>query len=406
MAYVAPAGDAIHLTVSASTGYSAPAGNALHLTVSYEPTVYSAVVQETLSLGSVLKVAFKLRSSDGIAFTDQGTPKLCASVAELLTLAATPGAKLTAHAAVVETLALDDVLGAVWQMLLTDGLALTDTPSVLLRRSVAVADGLVLSSVVASTLTAHALVAEVLALRDLVSPAFGAKTTDTLSLTETVLARAAYHKQLIDTVSVSDVAKNSLRAVRLVQDGVAFEDSVETQATFHALIQDGVSFLATVRIAGAVYDCWVMGTENNKPVTRYTNYNFSSMAEFGGMYFGAASDGLWLMGGETDGLDFIDAWIQLGEQAAAGGALFNIDEAFIGLRSNGEMVLKVVDKEDHVFSYRVVPVSDQKIEETRVSLGRGVVAQYQDMILENVDGADFEIDVISWRPVVMTRRIY
>jgi hypothetical protein len=350
-------------------------------------------------------VVYEDALTDGVGIADTLTAQLVSHVYEAITLKATPSTKLVTHATVTEGLTLDAVLTAIWQMLVQDGLALTDTSAAALKRGAAIAEGLALSGVVSSALTAHVLVAEVLALRDLASGAFGEHITETVHLTDAVTARAQFYRQAIETVNVQDLPSGSLRVMRLVQEGASFTDTPSTRSILHALITDGVSFLATVRIRGELYDCWVMGTEGDKPVTRYTNYNFASMCEFAGMYFGAADDGLWLMEGTTDGGQFIDAWIRTGPQATAAGQVYNIPEAFIGLRADGDMTLTVVDNEEHTNTYLVRAPSDTAIKETRVKLGRGILAQYMDLLLENVEGSDFEIDQVIYRPVVLSRRL-
>jgi hypothetical protein len=67
---------------------------------------------------------------------------------------------------------------------------------------------------------------------------------------------------------------------------------------------------------------------------------------------------------------------------------------YLGLESDGEMLVSVIDDNEEVFEY--TPRRDRTaMAGARVQIGKGLASRYWQFQISNVDGADFELDTVE-----------
>ncbi|MFA5240673.1 MAG: hypothetical protein WC476_13335, partial [Phycisphaerae bacterium] len=177
--------------------------------------------------------------------------------------------------------------------------------------------------------------------------------------------------------------------------------------TSTALVQEaleaGVAFAVNFGIGGQVYSGWVMNTKNFA-LSEYQNFPFNSFAKVGSYYYAASETGLYLLDGSTDAGEDIQATITLGAMDFTGERKTNVCEAFLALRNDGEIAIKVKTDDNNERWYRMSQESDV-LRDRREKFARGVTSRFWTFSLENIDGADFEVHEMTFLPLVMKRRI-
>ena len=149
-------------------------------------------------------------------------------------------------------------------------------------------------------------------------------------------------------------------------------------------------------------ETWVVNADTGAS-SSYESYAFNSFANVGGQMFGARSDGLYLMEGDTDAGVPIRASLAFGSTDFKTRHLKRPEHAYIGVASSGTMYLKViVQGKEYVYAARR---SDDYMAVQRIDIGRGIRASYLAFELYNSDGCDFELNTVSFYAAELTRSI-
>jgi len=169
--------------------------------------------------------------------------------------------------------------------------------------------------------------------------------------------------------------------------------------------EDSLDFAVVLRMGDEVYAAWVLNPAT-QGVSRYEDYPFNSMAGCGGVYYGVADDGVYLLDGDTDDGAAISASLKTGLFRFGRAQAKRMADVFIGVTAAGDMVLKVQSDENGVRTERWYEVIDRgDASNHRVKLGRGAKSPYWGFELVNVNGADFELDNIQLHPMTLTRKV-
>lgn len=152
-----------------------------------------------------------------------------------------------------------------------------------------------------------------------------------------------------------------------------------------------------------VFSGWALNLES-KLLSEYAGLTFNSMCEFHGVTLAAHAGGLSVMEGNLDDLYTIDAHATTSQDDFDSHFLKRIRDAWVGLRADGELRVKTITDENVV---RIYPLSRVRsgLHEQRVKLGRGVKSRYWQFGIENVDGADFQLESVKIEPQVLSRRV-
>ena len=188
---------------------------------------------------------------------------------------------------------------------------------------------------------------------------------------------------------------------------VNMHDLIEAQADQTVASVIGVTILSKLYAHGlpdteTPSEVWVLNAET-MGATRYEGFEFNSYAKIGNSYYGCAADGLHLLEGDTDAGDPVRAMVSFGKQDFGTTTLKRISNAYVGLRSDGKLFLKVTaEGSDYLYAARDY---DENRKVQRFDIGKGLCANYIEFELYNEDGDDFELASVEFAAVPVSRRI-
>lgn len=273
---------------------------------------------------------------------------------------------------------------------------------------VRVVERLLLTGDARSLAEAVAIVADAMVLGAIADALQVGHSEDTLLLGEVIASTYQVVAAAVERLLLAGTGDSHYLAMALVRDTVQLSDGVLHEAELAALVRDAISFAANIRLDNGEYIAWVMNTES-KGLSRYTNYPFNSFAKIGDRYVGCSPQGLHWLDGATDNGDEIHAKLRLGMEDMGTRRLKNIPDAYIGYTSDGVLLLRAIYTHEATgdrvaATYRLSPREAHEKREHRFKLGRGLKAVDWDFEIENVDGSDFMLDNVEFRPLVLNRR--
>ncbi|MDR1076354.1 MAG: hypothetical protein LBL59_08700 [Xanthomonadaceae bacterium] len=333
---------------------------------------------------------------------------IIATLRSMLCLDAGGAGRFKGMSAVTDVLNFDERMVLTWIMLVEEGVAFGESVGGNLRQIVRIIDRLILTGQVQTHLQALETVIAAVAFGGLTAQMAVAGVDDRMVLGETITELVHAAEQLVSSLVLADVASGSTRVTMLVEDSLVFSSEAVGAAKMAAYLADSIGFAVHLSIDNGDYIAWVLNTES-KGLSQYTHFPFNSFAQIGGRYYGAATTGLYrLEGDDYDGAP-IESRIRLGLSAMGTRREKRVPEAFIGYRSDGTLLMRVMTIDERIGEkvesvYKLDPCSAANIRENRFKFGRGLKSVDWDFVIENVDGADFDLDSIEFRPVVLDRR--
>lgn len=179
---------------------------------------------------------------------------------------------------------------------------------------------------------------------------------------------------------------------------------VQVTGTIDITVRPFGSYMSGDTGIGLNYTTLTMHTEW-QALTQYTNYPFNSFARFNDVSLGASSTGLYRLTGDTDNGTAIAAVAKVGISDMGTSHLKKTEFVYVGCRATGDLLLRLNTNDSHVRDYRVKHNGETGLHVKRVKLGKGVVARYWQFEVQNIDGADFDLNTLEIKPTVLSRRI-
>ena len=149
------------------------------------------------------------------------------------------------------------------------------------------------------------------------------------------------------------------------------------------------------------YFVWVFNARTGA-VSRYLRYGFDSFAQIGGHYFGVAEDGVYLLEGNTDAGQRIEARAGTGLLDLGAKELKHVSAVYLDAASDGVLSVRVQAGQQQ-YTYQARRASQYNAQQ-RVDIGRGLRATHYSFELLN-SGADFELDAMDVNVAKSARRI-
>lgn len=208
--------------------------------------------------------------------------------------------------------------------------------------------------------------------------------------------------RLISDVVADDSYLTLVLANAVMAENVSAGQTMSYSATMQALMASVAQVTAGVPTLSLEGEVWVVN-DSNGASTSYEGYSFNSFAKYQGRYLAAKADGVYLLGGDTDAGAPIRASISLGKQDFGTTAMKTVSGCYIGVAASGDIYLKVLANNTS-YLYKTVR-SDDYLRAQRVTLGRGLRANYLTFELYNEAGADFELASVEFEAAVLSRRI-
>ena len=236
---------------------------------------------------------------------------------------------------------------------------------------------------------------------------------------------AAYHYAMTESVAVSSSASSTRLAQATASHGITVGDSFASKGYLsgsitndiavsdtakgnlkaNAAISETVALKVAELLSGSLDDLittWVANLATSAH-SRYSQYGFNSFAKFGGKHYGCKSDGIYELGGDTDGANPIPWTVTLGETDFGASNLKRFESVYLGVKSTGQLVLKVINDNGTAYHYNVIP-SGNDARAARAVLGRGLAGRYWKLELAS-DTERAELDSIDFSFAAMSRRV-
>lgn len=241
----------------------------------------------------------------------------------------------------------------------------------------------------------QALIVERLTLEDRVAAVkrFLREITEGLALSETT--KAAFTRACADMLTFNEVTKAAF--ARTLIDALVFDTFAGATYVDEPVGEDTEPGL------NDTHQAWAYNTEGRQS-SRYTNANYTSMVSTeAGVY---ATDGttLFCLEGSTDAGAKIRSYIEWGVTDFGTAMEKRAVEAYLGVTSTGQLVLRIITDQKTEDWYQVV-LDEAGEHGARIKSGKGLKARYWKFRLENFDGEGFDIESAAFRPVTLSRRV-
>lgn len=389
---------------------SAPYGSAAFgVTAAPDPThanLFDSVAISGLLL-DYLNGKVPLSAADSAAFTDATSEERLFNLRDTLSTATVVTSQATLYPVLGDSMALVDVVRLAWSMLLSDSATITDASG--LRLGLAIADALQATAIANGKLTAYAAVASAIALEDATKSGWSVTASDTAAFTDAVQNVLRAMLALDDTAALSDTATGSLRLSLVCPDGVTLADTLAANLRLNASIADEVLLYASFRLGGTEYQGWAVNTDL-RAATEHRNQPFDSIvAHPKGVHYAAGPGGIVQFTGTDDDGEPIDAWLKTFLTDFGSHQFKRAPDVWLGLTTEGRMLVKTLTRDPRTGVqyedwYEAITKQDMGEAQGRAKIGRGLKSTWWGMELRNIQGSDFRLDEIGWRPIVLDKR--
>ena len=149
------------------------------------------------------------------------------------------------------------------------------------------------------------------------------------------------------------------------------------------------------------FPAWAINYETNAP-SRYDSLPANSMCSFNGKTYMACAAGIYEIGADDDAGRPIHASATVAQTNFGSTKNKRIAYVYVGMRSSGAMQLKAIanNQSDRYYALNAIGGA---VRGSRADLGKGLEGQYWQFRVDNVNGADFELDSIEFKPTVLSR---
>ena len=136
---------------------------------------------------------------------------------------------------------------------------------------------------------------------------------------------------------------------------------------------------------------------SNQAMSTYSGFNFNSLACWQGNYYGINDTGIFRLGGDKDNLTRnIQSKMKFAPMNFGDGNIKHIRDMWITFRSDGHLqVTFSADENEDTTSISQTELVADAIREEKLKCGRGLKGRFFTVIIENMSGADFDIEQIS-----------
>ena len=305
-----------------------------------------------------------------------------------------------------DTAELDARMVVVWRMLAAENLDLVGAALGNLSKLAVAIDILHAAGIVGSHKEAKVEIAQVLAITTLMRGGWKAEAADTAVFGEALTGTLRLLGSALDSIGFDENVAAGVRMLAIAEDELDLSVAAGGVSQLFERLSDDVLLYTTLRIGADDYVGWVL---NEGAPSEYRSFPMNGLEAFAGSYFGTASDGLYELVGDDDEGEDIDASFRTALWDFGTGQLKGQIEAYAALSTDGSrMVFKVIttgQRGEVTETIYTQPVTAGDLHTERLKIGKALVGTYWQFELANVDGADFDVDSLDFRPMILTRRV-
>jgi hypothetical protein len=262
-----------------------------------------------------------------------------------------------------------------------------------------VLDQLKASDILASSFKYGSATSDSVKMADALLRFVGASAYESVNLSTSTLFQGITPAILSDMVNVTDSVTPLMVISASLDDGVDVSDEMILSALYAGEILDGVK-LSAAFVSNSEVLTWAMNL-STKAISRYAGFDFTSYALVGNRYLATNEHGLYELYGDTDDGNPIISLIRSGIMQFTGANFSSPDTAYLAVRGEGLIYLRIIDEKGGKYTYRV---SADSMRTAKAKLGRGLRIRYFSFELETV-GQDFDLESIEFTPLKLTRKV-
>lgn len=211
-------------------------------------------------------------------------------------------------------------------------------------------------------------------------PVLFATLRETLTLGATFDLMVVVSATVFDTLLAHDKASATMVLQALLRQGVAFSDNAA-----HARSQ-ALQYATNLATGG---------------VTRYDGFEFQGFAQVDLVSYAYKADGLYQLGGEDDDGQTLAALVDFAAEDFGTSAIKRLDTFYLGLATDGEVLLRLTDDEGREHVYQV----EGDAPTMRAPVGRGLQSRLWHLRLQVGGAREVDLESIEWSAPVSTRRM-
>lgn len=362
----------------------------------------AAILTDGPVLSTSIALWLPLSLADGVTLgaTSAQAYALGAAIAEAVNLNATPATQLVWAQLLSDRTAIAQALQAATTLSLSETTHLTDATATAL--AIAVAQTLFVKGQPTSLLAFNLSVAEAMTANAAFAAFLGANLHETATLTSSPTPLWLAGAAVSETLTLASTAGASLMLCVTCADGSNFDDAEALQAILAGTVAEDVEITAGYVAPSGNFTAWAINTRTTA-VTEYRNFAFDSFAQIGLKCVAGNASGLYELDGDSDAGAPVLADLLSGLMQVGGSRLAAFKCAYLGLGSKGgQFVLKLITGDNQTYIYGLTA---RDMRTTRVNFGKGLRSRYFRFELQNIDGADFDMNNIEFVPLVAQRRI-
>ncbi|MGL6290369.1 MAG: hypothetical protein ACRC2H_06755, partial [Silanimonas sp.] len=269
-------------------------------------------------------------------------------------------------------------------------------------------DAMLVAGAVDTAAEAEEIIAAAIVLGAAADAVFRETIGEGLRVGDSLGAQIEAVQAIIEGLRLAAAVPNTAVAVVAVREAFELGAAADTSAEAVNAIREALRFGLRLTLDSGEYIAWTINTES-RAVTRYDNFPVTSVAVHGGRVLGATPTGIYALEGDDDDGEDIAARLRFALTQMGSGQLKRMEAAYLGFTATGDLVLKLITTTDKLARearlFRLTPRRTGVDHEARVKFGRGTRSVYYGFELVNVDGADFDLDVVKVLPLVLDRRI-
>lgn len=233
----------------------------------------------------------------------------------------------------------------------------------------------------------------------IVGPSLGWHLPEVLGVSDFTAFETAILLVSMDGLDVSDGATLTLILELATADGLTLSDSTGLGAIAELVTHEVVRINNTLALSQREALQYAVNIATGA-LSVYSGFDFSGFIRLGGETFGWRTDGLYRIGAPTDNGALIQALIDYGASDLGSAQAKRIAMAWIGVRTDGGVYLRVQADSGSEYVYRATAAQDTH----RAQLGKGLTGRQWNLKLEIEDASYASVDSIELDVGVTQRR--
>ena len=346
-------------------------------------------ISETLSAWETLSWGWNKTVLDSMAIADTAEKILGIPVRDWITFTDTQINNWNGSEAISDSFYAVDIpkVIQIYRDLVKDGMAIADAVNLALQ--LVITDILTCTDTIIDTGTFQHSIEDGMTLADVVKRFFPKSISDSFTATDTSLFDFLAFLQIADSLSITEITTPGLTINQTIADALAMADTIALQQFLQELIQDGLNIEVIVELDGELWECWCLNCSSFHPSV-YSGYDYNSFAEFNNTVYGAKSDGIYELAGDTDNGTEFHSGIVLPQTNFGSAHNKRFRKAWFGV-SGDNLTMKMETKSGS----KAFAMTDMEMSITRNLKGRKWVIKLQDFD---------ELDMAELYPVILSRK--